>query len=271
MNLTELVRLSLEEDLGQGDVTTEACVPAEAQGQARIYAKEPIVVSGHAAAGEVFRQLGCAYTVTAPDGAFAGGPNDDTIATVSGRCRDLLVGERCALNFLMRLSGIATHVRRVVAAAPGLRVVDTRKTTPLLRALEKAAVRHGGGQNHRFGLSDGVLIKDNHIVAAGGITAAVQRARAHAHPLLRVEVEVETLAELEEALAAGADDVLLDNMDDDTLREAVRITAGRARLEVSGGLTRERLATIATLGVHRASMGGLIHQARWVDLSMRIS
>jgi len=148
--------------------------------------------------------------------------------------------------------------------------VDTRKTTPLLRQLEKAAVRHGGAANHRFGLFDGILIKDNHIVAAGGIGPAVARARASAHPLLRIEVEVENLAELQEAIAAGADDVLLDNMDDSTLAEAVRVAAGRVRLEVSGGITPERLPLLRELGVDRVSMGGLIHRARWVDLSMRV-
>ncbi|GDX81025.1 nicotinate-nucleotide diphosphorylase [Deltaproteobacteria bacterium] len=270
MTLAELVRLSLEEDIGPGDVTTRACVDAGAQGKARIYAKEAIVVSGQEAAAEVFRQLGCAYTVVVADGGEAGGSNLDTVATVTGPAAGLLTGERAALNFLMRLSGVATHVRRITDRAPGLRIVDTRKSTPLLRGLEKAAVRHGGAGNHRFGLFDGVMIKDNHIVAAGGIRAAIDRVRASVHPLLRVEVEVEDLDELVQALDAGADDVLLDNMDDAMLAEAVRITAGRARLEVSGGITPERLPVLRALGVHRVSMGGLIHQARWVDLSLRV-
>lgn len=270
MNLSELVRQTLEEDIGLGDVTTEATVSATSIGSARIYAKEPLVVSGHEAAAEVFRQLGCMYEPVAPDGAFAGGPNDDTVATVRGRHRGLLTGERAALNFLMHLSGVATHVKRITHDTPRLRVVDTRKTTPLLRSLEKAAVRHGGGRNHRFGLFDGVLIKDNHIVAAGGIAQAVRRARATAHPLLRVEVEVESIDELHQAVAAGADDVLLDNMDDAMLTEAVQVAAGRVRLEVSGGITRERLVFLSTLAIDRVSMGGLIHHARWVDLSMRI-
>jgi nicotinate-nucleotide pyrophosphorylase (carboxylating) len=270
MKLEDLVRLCLEEDVGHGDLTTEAAVNADATGRARLYAKAPIVVSGQAAAAEVFRQLGCAYEATVADGDCAGGSDPDTIALVSGPARGLLTGERTALNFLMRLCGIATHVRQVVALAPGLRLVDTRKTTPLHRQLEKAAVRHGGGGNHRFGLFDGIMIKDNHIVAAGGVRPAVDRARAGAHPLLRIEVEVENLAELAEALAAGADDVLLDNMDDAMLADAVRLNAGRARLEVSGGITPERLPVLRALGVHRVSMGGLIHQARWVDLSMRM-
>jgi nicotinate-nucleotide pyrophosphorylase (carboxylating) len=271
MTLSELVRLTLAEDIGPGDVTTEACVDADSVGSARIYAKEPLVVSGQDAAREVFSQLGCAYTAVTADGDAAGGQNADTVATVRGPHRALLVGERPALNFLMHLSGVATHVRRITGIRPGLRVVDTRKTTPLLRSLEKAAVRHGGGANHRFGLFDGVLIKDNHIVAAGGIGNAVSRARAKAHRLLRIEVEVETLEELREAMDAGADDILLDNMDDATLAEAVRINAGRCRLEVSGGITAERFPVLATLGVDRVSMGGLVHQARWVDLSMRIA
>lgn len=270
MTLTELVRLSLEEDVGPGDVTTRACVDAGAQGKARIYAKEAIVVSGQEAATEVFRQLGCVYTAVVADGGQAGGVDPDTVGTVTGPAAGLVTGERTALNFLMRLSGIATHVRRITDRAPGLRIVDTRKTTPLLRALEKAAVRHGGGGNHRFGLFDGVMIKDNHIVAAGGIRAAIERVRAAVHPLLRVEVEVEDLEELAQALDAGADDVLLDNMGDAMLADAVRITAGRARLEVSGGITPERLPVLRALGVHRVSMGGLIHQARWVDLSLRV-
>ncbi len=268
MTLTELVRLTLEEDLGPGDVTTRACVSPGARGRARLYAKEPIIVSGQEAAAEVFRQLGCTYSVDVPDGEAAAPGR--TIARAEGPSAGLLGAERAALNFLMRLSGVATHTRHVVELAPGLRIVDTRKTTPLLRALEKAAVRHGGGGNHRFGLFDGVMIKDNHIVAAGGITRAVERVRAQVQPLLRVEVEVETLDELDEALAAGADDILLDNMDDTMLAAAVARNAGRARLEVSGGITPERLPVLRALGVHRVSMGGLIHRARWVDLSLRI-
>jgi nicotinate-nucleotide pyrophosphorylase (carboxylating) len=270
MKLDELVRLSLEEDIGHGDLTTEATVPADAVGRARIHAKESLVVSGQAVAAEVFRQVGCTYTALVPDGGAAGEAGPEPVASIEGPARGLLTGERVALNFLMRLSGIATHVRMVVAQAPGIRLVDTRKTTPLHRQLEKQAVRHGGAGNHRFGLFDGILIKDNHIVAAGGIRQAVERARAGAHPLLRVEVEVENLSELGQALDAGADDILLDNMGDAMLADAVRISAGRARLEVSGGITPARLPVLRALGVHRVSMGGLIHQARWVDLSMRI-
>lgn len=268
LTLPELVRLSLAEDLGPGDVTTEATVPAEASGVAWITAKEPLVVSGQQVVVEVFRQLEVAWRPLLPDGARA--EPGARVGEGEGSLAALLRGERTALNFLMRLCGIATHTRSVVDRAGGLKVLDTRKTTPLHRALEKAAVRHGGGHNHRFALYDGVLIKDNHVVAAGGVAEAVRRARAGAHHLLKVECEVETLAELEQALAAGADCVLLDNMDDPTLAEAVRLTAGRAVLEASGNLTAERVARLASTGLDHVSMGGLIHQARWADLSMRV-
>lgn len=275
MTLRELVRLALEEDVGGGDITTRAVVDPAARGTARILAKEPIVVSGQPAAVEVFEQLGAAYEAVVADGTFVS--PGTVVGRVDGRLAALLTGERTALNFLMRLCGVATHTRSVVASAGGLRVVDTRKTTPLLRALEKDAVRHGGAANHRYALYDGVLIKDNHIVAAGGIAAAVARARAAAHHLLRVEVEVETLEELAQALTAGADVVLLDNMDDATLRAAIaqrdaHTARGghRAVVEASGNMTAERIARIAGFGLDFVSMGGLVHQARWADLSMRI-
>lgn len=275
MTLSDLVRLALEEDVGPGDVTTRAVVDPAARGTARIVAKQPLVVSGQSAAAEVFRQLDARYTAVEADGAEV--TPGTVVARVDGTLAALLVGERTSLNFLMRLCGVATHTRSVVRAAGALRVVDTRKTTPLLRALEKAAVRDGGAANHRYALYDGVLIKDNHIVAAGGITTAVRRARAEAHHLLRVEVEVEDLAELAEALAAGVDVVLLDNMDDATLREAVAMRAvHRANggqpvvLEASGNMTAERIARLGDVGLDFVSMGGLVHQARWADLSMRI-
>jgi nicotinate-nucleotide pyrophosphorylase (carboxylating) len=268
ISIPELVRLSLAEDIGPGDVTTALTVDASARGRARLYAKQPLVVCGQEVAAEVFRQLGATYDVVLQDGAAAQ-PGQD-VGLAEGPLAALITAERCALNFLMRLSGIATHVRTCVEGVSGLDVLDTRKTTPLHRTLEKHAVRCGGARNHRFGLFDGVLIKDNHIVAAGGVDVAVRRARAGAHPLLRIEVEVESLDELRVALDAGADVVLLDNMDDDTLRQAVVITAGRARLEASGNMTAERVRRLAGIGVDQISMGGLIHQARWADLSMRV-
>ncbi|MEN9785217.1 MAG: hypothetical protein RLZZ299_481 [Pseudomonadota bacterium] len=268
MQLSELVRLSLAEDLGPGDVTTRATVDPTRTGRARVIAKQPLVVCGQDAAAEVFAQLGARWEPVVPDGATRA-PGED-VAHAEGPLAALLAGERCALNFLMRLSGIATHVRECVDGVDGIDVLDTRKTTPLHRALEKHAVRCGGARNHRFGLFDGVMIKDNHIVAAGGIATAVARARAAVHPLLRIEVEVETLDELRQALDAGADVILLDNMDDPTLREAVAITAGRARLEASGNMTAARVRGLVGMGIDQVSMGGLIHQARWADLSMRI-
>lgn len=268
MDLSTLVRLSLAEDIGAGDVTTLATVDAARSGTARVIARQSLVVCGQEPAAEVFRQLGATWHAAVPDGAERA--DGDLVGTVEGPLAVLLQGERVALNFLMRLCGIATHTRSVVAAAGGLTVLDTRKTTPLHRALEKHAVRCGGARSHRFGLFDGVLIKDNHIVAAGGVAEAIRRARAHAHHLLKIECEVESLAELREALAAGADVILLDNMDDATLREAVAITAGRAKLEASGNMTGARIAGMRDIGIDFVSMGGLIHQARWADLSMRI-
>lgn len=273
MRLAELVRLSLDEDIGHADLTTEACVEPEVTGSATIIAKAALVVCGHAPAMEVFRQLGASYQALIPEGTEV--QKGTAIARVEGRLASLLTGERVALNFLMHLCGIATHTRWVVAGAGGLKVVDTRKTTPLHRALERAAVCVGGGHNHRFALYDGVLIKDNHIKAAGGITAAVIRARRRVHHLLRVEVEVTTLAELNEALDAGADAVLLDNMDEATMAEAVRIVRADATtqavlIEASGNITAERLVRIRELGLDLVSVGGLIHQARWADLSMNI-
>jgi nicotinate-nucleotide pyrophosphorylase (carboxylating) len=268
MELPDLVRLSLAEDIGPGDVTTRATVDPLLTGYARVVAKQPLVVCGHAPAAEVFRQLGAHWETVVPDGTEV--LPGTVVGRVEGRLATLLSGERVALNFLMRLSGIATHTRDVVNHAGGLRVLDTRKTTPLHRSLEKHAVRCGGAASHRFGLFDGILIKDNHIVAAGGIRPAIERARKHAHHLLKIECEVESLPELHEALDAGADVILLDNMDDATLAEAVRVNGARAMLEASGNMTAERISRIRTLGIDCVSMGGLIHQARWADLSMRI-
>ena len=268
MNLSELVRASLQEDVGTGDVTTEACVSVDLKGTAVIRAKADLVVAGHAPAQETFAQVRAEYTAAVPDGTAvsAGG----IVARVSGPMRSLLTGERVALNFLMRLSGIATHTRRCVSAAGGLKVVDTRKTTPLHRMLEKHAVRMGGASNHRFALYDAVLIKENHIMAAGGVSAAVSKCKEAVGGRFCVQVEVEDLVELEQAIAAGADAVLLDNMDDTTLARAVALADGRLLLEASGGMTPDRLPRLDGMGLDRVSMGGLIHQARWVDLSMRI-
>ena len=269
MNLRDIVQHALEEDTGSGDITSEAVVPADLQWTARVIAKQDLVVCGHEVAEEVFRQVGVSYTVVVPEGQRV--PPGTIVARTAGSARALLRGERIALNFLMRLCGIATHTANTVAlAGDRLKVVDTRKTTPLLRALERRAVRIGGGANHRFALYDGVLIKDNHIRAAGGsIAEAVRRARAHAHHLVRIEVEVSSLAQLQEALDAGVEVVLLDNMDDDMLAQAVALSQGRALLEASGNMTAARLPRLAEIGIDIVSIGGLIHQATWADLSMK--
>lgn len=268
MDLHSLVRASLHEDVGTGDVTTDACVDPDLMGTAEIRAKARLVVCGHAAATETFQQVGANYRAAVPDGSAVG--SGDLVATVAGPLRALLTGERVALNFLMRLSGIASHTRMCVERAGSLKVVDTRKTTPLHRVLEKHAVRMGGASNHRFALYDAVLIKENHIMAAGGLCEAIERAKAAVDGRFAIQVEVETLAQVGQAVAAGADALLLDNMDDDSLHEAVRIAGGSVMLEASGGITAERLPRLDGMGLDRVSMGGLIHQARWVDLSMRV-
>ncbi len=184
----------------------------------------------------------------------------------------MLTAERLALNFLMRLCGIATHTYHTVQGLnPNMKVVDTRKTTPLLRKFERSAVCAGGGYNHRFALYDGILIKDNHISACGSIEKAISQAKKHGHHLMKIEVEVESLAGLEEAITAGADVVMLDNMTDDQYREAVKIANGRVLLEASGNMNRERLVRIQDIGIDVVSMGGLIHQATWADLSMKMA
>ncbi len=281
MNVPSLVAGALDEDLGPaGDITTMTTVPPGVAGQGVVISKEALVVCGQDVAREVVRQVAARigepaeWSPLVPDGASVA--DRAVVARVGGSYRTLLIAERTALNLMMRLSGIATNTRRYVDAAgpDGPAVVDTRKTTPLHRALEKYAVRCGGGKNHRFGLFDGVLIKDNHLVAAGGVTTAVQRARAGVHHLVRVQVEVTDLQQLDEALAAGADAVLLDNMDDAGLAAAVaRVRAVRPRVvvEASGNMNPTRIAAIRHLGLDVVSAGGLIHQARWVDLSLDLS
>ncbi len=279
MNLDALLQAALDEDLGPGDLATESTIDPTAAGRAAIRAREALVVSGHRPARRALELAAArydgdvAYEVRIPDGARA--EAGDVVARVSGSLRGILVGERLALNLMMRLSGVATWTARYAAAAGGvaLRVVDTRKTTPLWRALEKEAVVHGGGHNHRMGLFDGCLLKDNHVDAVGGVAEAVRRARARIHHLVRIQVECRTVAEVREALGAGADAVLLDNMDDATLAEAVaaaRAASPGAVIEASGGITPERIAAIRDLGLDVVSAGGLVHQARWVDLSMKI-
>jgi len=267
-----LIKLALDEDVGPGDRTTEAVVPAEARGSGLIFAKETIVVSGIAAAARVFRALDpeCGLQALCGEGDPAG-PGDGVLR-IRGSLRAILTGERTALNLLQRLCGIATLTRRYVRALEGTRtrLLDTRKTTPGLRQLEKAAVRAGGGLNHRGGLFDGVLVKDNHAAAAGGIGEAVRRARAAAHPLLLVEAEVSTPKQIEDALAAGAQMLLLDNLGDAELKAAVQRVAGRVPVEASGGMTLDRLPRVAAAGVDYVSVGALTHSAPSVDLSLLV-
>ncbi len=276
-DLESLVAAALAEDLGAGDVTTDATVPADARARARIVQKQPGVVFGLDAAAEAFRQTGAGGL----DKLIVEGTWTEQVprqvALLAGPARALLAGERVALNLLGHLSGVATLTARFVEAARagGGRavVLDTRKTTPLLRRLEKAAVRAGGGQNHRMGLDDAILIKENHIALAGGLADAVARAR-NAHPGLPVEVECRNPAEVDAALAAGADRLLLDNMDLDGLRAAVaaRDRAGStATLEASGGVGLDTIGAISATGVDFVSVGALTHSAPALDLSMLLA
>ena len=267
----DLVRRALAEDLGAGDVTTEATVPAEVRARGTFLVKAECVLAGLEVAFEAFRQVDPAVRVTA---ARADGDRcrpGDAAATVEGTARSLLTGERTALNFLQRLSGIATRTRQFVDAAGGrIVVLDTRKTTPTLRALEKYAVAAGGGTNHRFGLFDAILIKDNHVRLAGGVASAVARARAY-RPDLPVEIEAQSLAEVDDALTAGADIVLADNLSLADVEETVRRARGRARVEVSGNVTLERLAGIAATGADFVSVGALTHSAPAADISFELA
>jgi nicotinate-nucleotide pyrophosphorylase (carboxylating) len=277
-----LIDLALEEDLGRGDITTDALIGPEVRAHATVVAREPLVAAGLLVAAEVFRRVDATTEIETlvSDGAqIAPG---DALLRVGGSARALLRAERTALNFLQRLSGIATRTRvfvTAVAAVPGARarIADTRKTYPGARVLEKLAVRAGGGSNHRFDLGSGILIKDNHLAVAGSIAEAIARARAAAPHGLKVELEVDTLAQLDEALAAGADIILLDNFSDEDVTRAmakvasVGSTARRPMIEVSGGITLDRLASLAAAGVDIISVGGLTHAARAVDLSLEMA
>jgi nicotinate-nucleotide pyrophosphorylase (carboxylating) len=272
-NLESLVRDALTEDVGQADVTTEATIDPSSRCHAVLTAKQDGVLSGMQVFRMVFDTLDArpAHWEALSDGAaFRAG---DCLAAFEGNTRSVLTGERVALNFVQRLSGIATLTSAYVKAVEGTgaKICDTRKTTPLIRRLEKQAVIHGGGANHRYALFDGVLIKENHIAGAGGIAEAVSRASRGTHHLMRIEVEVTNLEELDEAVAAGADAVLLDNMDLDTMREAVERTRNTGViLEASGNITLERVRAVAETGVHVISVGALTHSASAIDLSLRI-
>ncbi len=265
------VQAALAEDVGSGDVTA-ALVPSSQQVRAHIVAREPAVLCGVQWVTETFHQLDAAIRLDwqAADGERIAA--EMTILRLSGRARPLLTGERTALNFLQLLSGVATKTATYVEAVRGTNahIVDTRKTLPGLRLAQKYAVRTGGGTNHRIGLYDAVLIKENHIAAAGGVTPVLREARRVAAQASFIEIEVETLTQLQEALDAGATMVLLDNMDVATLREAVRINAGRAILEISGGVTLEGLRALAETGVDRISIGTLTKDVKATDFSMRL-
>lgn len=268
----QIIDLALLEDLGSGDVATEALVAREAQAHARLVAKGDGVVSGQWVAERVFAHLdgGVRYRAICPDGGRV--KRGDLIAEINGPYVSLLEGERTALNFLQHLSGIATVTSKYVAAIGDLptRLLDTRKTAPGQRVLEKRAVVDGGGANHRMGLYDLAMIKDNHIAVAGGIRQAVEGVRRHIPVYMKVEVETSTLEEVDEALACGVEIIMLDNMDVETMRAAVRRIGGRALVEASGNVTLERVRAIAETGVDFISSGAITHSAPILDISMKM-
>jgi nicotinate-nucleotide pyrophosphorylase (carboxylating) len=268
--IDRIIRTALQEDIGLGDITTRATIAPGTTARAELVAKQDFVLAGIDVARQVFSILdsSVAFEKLREDGCHA--QRGDVLAWIKGDAAILLQGERVALNLLQRMSGVATHTAAFVKEleGTGASVVDTRKTTPGLRVLEKYAVRVGGGRNHRTSLYDGVLIKENHVAAAGGIAVAVARARETAPHTLRIEIETRDLAEVEEALAAGADVIMLDNMDPDTLRQAVAMVDGRALTEASGGVTLETVRGIAETGVDLISVGALTHSSPAVDISM---
>lgn len=268
----EIVARALAEDVGPGDITTLAIVGEDARCAAEIVVREEGVIAGLGVAGMTFEALDpeVSFEPSAADGDRVGAKA--VVARVAGRARAILGGERVALNFLQRMSGIATLTARYAAAVKGTkaRILDTRKTAPGLRMLEKYAVRMGGGMNHRMGLFDGVLIKDNHIRAAGGVAEAVARARKAGHHLVKVEVEAQSPAQVEAALSAGADVIMLDNLGLEEVRRAVKLIGGRAETEVSGGVTLESVRELAECGVDYVSVGALTHSAAALDIALEV-
>lgn len=268
--LDPLLRQALQEDIGSGDLTTTTIIPEDARGEAVIVAHEDGVVAGVPIAIRLFHlfdpELSC--QVINHDGTAV--KSGDLLMTVHGRVRSILTVERVALNFLMRLSGIATATHELVSCIAGThaRIADTRKTMPLFRVLDKYAVRMGGGINHRFGLYDAILIKDNHLAYAGSIQKAVQLARRHAPHLVPIEVEVEQLEDIPEVIASGADAVLFDNMPPNVLTRAVEAVDGRLTTEASGGITKENIRAVAESGVDIISVGNLTHSVRALDISL---
>ncbi len=271
--IKKIVGLALEEDLGSGDITSALTVPRYLKGTGRFVAKEAGIICGWPVVEEVFRQLNPAIELELHCLEGAAISPGDLLAKVKGPLREILSGERTALNFLQRLSGIATRTRffrDLLAGFPHVKLVDTRKTTPGLRALEKYAVRVGGGHNHRFNLADSVLIKDNHLTVAGGVQQAVTSVRNNIPHTMTVEVEVETEEQVKEALAAGVDLIMLDNMTPEQIREMVKLINGRALVEASGNITAENIKVVAEAGVDIISVGSLTHSVKALDISLEI-
>jgi nicotinate-nucleotide pyrophosphorylase (carboxylating) len=271
-SVDELIKLALKEDIGSGDITTDAIVLPDLEGIGDVIAKDDFIVAGLDVARNVFDHLDpqVLFSSTFKDGDRV--KNGRIVFSVQGKLASILKAERTALNFIQRLSGIATLTRTYVDRLKGsnVRIVDTRKTTPGWRGIEKYAVKIGGGYNHRMGLYDGVLIKDNHIAACGGIRTAVDTARKQIHHLVKIEVEVTDMVELAEALSAGADVIMLDNMTPDQIRQAVKKINSTALVEVSGGVNLDNLHRLAEAGVDFISVGALTHSAKSVDMSMKI-
>lgn len=269
--LRRTVEIALEEDLGRGDLTTEACVDTETRSIAHVVAREPLTLCGTPIVEEVFRQIDGEVRVSALVADGGGAEKGTSVIELTGRARSLLMGERVALNYLQRLSATATLTRRYVNALPAgstTRVTDTRKTTPGMRAFERYAVRCGGGHNHREDLGSAVLIKDNHIAAAGSVKLAIARAKDRSPHTARVTCEVDTLEQLAEALDAGADVVMLDNFSEEHLKTGVGMAKGRALIEASGGITGDRIHALGQAGVDIISVGALTHSAGSVDLGL---
>jgi nicotinate-nucleotide pyrophosphorylase (carboxylating) len=269
--LSETVRRALSEDIDRGDLTSQACVEASTIGTAKLNAREPVIVCGLPILEEVYAQIDVLVDVEwhVEDGDSC--DTGTTLVTICGPASSILLGERVALNFMQRLTGVSTMTKRFVDALPqgsSTRITDTRKTTPGLRAFERYAVRCGGGHNHREDLGAAVLIKDNHIAAAGGVRTAIERARAYAPHTCRIECEVDTRGQLQEALAAGADIVMLDNFDDEQVRDALALVNGQALVEVSGGINLDRVARLGALGVDVISVGALTHSSPSCDLGL---
>jgi len=271
-SVDKIIANALEEDIGPGDITTTSIVDRSARGRARLLAKETMVLAGTEIFARVLLRIDAEliFTFAYHDGDMV--PSGEDIGIVEGSMQAILTGERTALNFLQRLSGIATITKKYVDKTDPskVRIIDTRKTTPGLRVLEKYAVRLGGGFNHRFGLFDGILIKDNHIAAAGSIAEAVTRVRDTVPHTLKIEVEVEDIKGVEEAIGAGADALLLDNMSLEELRRAVLVAGGRVLLEASGGITLESIEALSKTGVNLLSVGAITHSAPSVDISLEM-